>query len=115
MTAWGDADAGLTIAAVGKAGRDRREVVAPRAVTTFAADGAVGRFGADPLPPRTWVCGVAMQATGNLSPHADRFALEVLGLGRIADGQERSIPALAVRGVVIREPRHAVLIAARHG
>ena len=100
---------------VGKAGRDRREVVAPGAVTTLAADGAVGRLGADPLPPRTRVGDVAIQAIGNLSPHADRFALEVLGLGRIVDGEDRPIPALALRRVVIREPRDAVLIAARHG
>ncbi len=96
---------------VGKAGRDRREVVATGAVTTLAADGAVGRLGADPLSPRSRESGVAIQATGNLGPHADRFALEVLGLGRVADGEERPIPALAIGRVVIREPRHAVLIA----
>ena len=59
--------------------RHRREVVAPGAVATLAADGAVGRLGADPLPPRTRVGDMAIQATGNPSPHTDQFALEVFG------------------------------------
>ena len=45
---------------VGQAGRDGRDVMAPRTVASLAADGAVGRLGTDPIrPPRanvTWHC-----------------------------------------------------------
>ena len=95
VTAWGEAPAGLTIAEVGEAGLEGGDVVAARPVAALAADGTVGRLGADRIMPRTRVGHVAIQALRQAVAHADRFALKlgrVRAVGCVVSRVERSQP-----------------------
>jgi hypothetical protein len=54
---------------------------------------------------------VTMQATGNTGASANNFAQEFVSLGWLVVSEECSIPTLALRRVVVREPRGAILVA----
>src|SRR5262249_39430963 len=77
----------------GDAGRDRREMMRPGTVAPLAPDGAVSRLRADPFAPRARESNVAIQAFDDLAAHADRSALEVLGVSRVVHVEDRPIPA----------------------
>ena len=67
----------------------------PGPVTALAADGAIGRLGADRVVPGTRVGHMAIQALRQAVPHADRLPLKLgrvraRGMGR---GRESSDPS----------------------
>ncbi len=81
---------------VREAGLEGGDVVASRTVAALAADGAVGRLGADRIMPGTRVGHMAIQALRQAVPHADRFALKlgprVRAVGWVLSSVERSQP-----------------------
>ena len=62
---------------VREAGLECGDVVTARTVAPFAANGAVGRLGADRLMTGSRVGHMAVKAFGYAVPYTDRFALEL--------------------------------------